>query len=112
MANFLIRGLCKRSNKLKTIVDHLLLLVRLILLLLQPLQILKNIPGDIRCQLHADDAPPVPNRTILIGLQPAAPSLVDDSIEQVVSMQVLEKPIIVDNLLAVLEDGQGVKISM
>ena len=48
----------------------------------------------------------------MISLQPAAPSLVDDPVEQVVSMQVLEKSIIVDNLLPVFKDRQGVEINM
>ena len=110
MASFLVRGLSKRPDQFKTVIDHLLLFIRIIIFPFQPLQILKHTPRDVRSQVHTNDPSPVHHRTILISLQPAPPSLVDDPIKQVVSMQVLKQPIIVDNLLPVLENRQGVEI--
>jgi hypothetical protein len=84
VTNFLVRGLSK------AVIDHLLMLVRIIIFPLQPLQILQHTPRDIRSQIHSYYSSPIHHRTILISLQPAPPSLVDDPIKQVISMQVLK----------------------
>lgn len=48
MTDFLVRGFSKRSDQLKTVVHHFLLFIWLIILLLQPLQIIKDTPRDTR----------------------------------------------------------------